>query len=73
LWEKAYGQLQLLAQEIHALRLRIENIPTAGQNRFGSTPFIPTTVSGSALQKENDLFDEVVSGSHPIGPPDELK
>jgi hypothetical protein len=25
------------------------------------------------LQTENDLFDEVVSGSHPIEPPDELK
>jgi hypothetical protein len=44
-----------------------------GQNRFGSTPSIPTTVSDTALQKENDLFDEVVSGSHPIEPSDELK
>jgi uncharacterized membrane protein YcaP (DUF421 family) len=67
------SEIQLLAQEIHALRLKIENISTAGQDRFGSTPSIPTTVSGTALQKENDLFAEVVSGSHSIEPPDELK
>jgi uncharacterized membrane protein YcaP (DUF421 family) len=67
------SEIQLLAQEIHALRLMIENIPAPGQDRFAYNPSIPTTVSGSALQTENDLFDEVVSGSHPIEPPDELK
>jgi uncharacterized membrane protein YcaP (DUF421 family) len=67
------SEIQLLAQEIHALRLMIEKIPAPGQDRFAYNPSIPTTVSGSALQTENDLFDEVVSGSHPIEPPDELK
>ncbi|MCA1053917.1 DUF421 domain-containing protein [Rossellomorea aquimaris] len=63
------NELNMIKQEIHALRLMISNLPTSGQHVQATSI---TTASGNK-QCGNDLFEEISSKEHKIAPPMELQ
>nr|WP_175991639.1 YetF domain-containing protein [Bacillus sp. Marseille-Q1617] len=67
------SEIHLLKQEIHALRLMVENVSLVNTSRITPSISVSEAVSSSTIHQENDLFSEVETGTHMIEPPEELK